>query len=93
MSYRVDYNPEMKNRYPAFVKIRRKLPVWPLLLSVVIIVVCYTVYHNRLLYLLIPGDAAVTTAAFSTMLDDIGTGESVRQAFLNFCKEIIVNAN
>lgn len=93
MSYRVDYNPEMKNRYPALVKIKRKLPVWPLLLSVVIIIVYYTVYHNRLLHHLIPGDAAVTTAAFSTMVDDIGAGESVRQAFLGFCKEIVVNAN
>ena len=26
------------------------------------------------------------------LVDDIGAGESVRQAFLNFCKEIILNA-
>ena len=91
MSYRVDYNPEMKKRYPTFIKIRKKLPV-RLLLSLVAIAACYGVFCSGVLRLLIPGDLAVTTAAFSGMVDDIGAGESVRQAFLAFCKEIIVNA-
>lgn len=93
MSYRVDYNPEMKNRYPTFIKIRKKLPIRPLLLSAVAIAACYGVFRSGVLRFLIPGDPAVTTAAFSGMVDDIGAGESVRQAFLTFCKEIIVNAS
>ena len=93
MGYRVDYNPEMKGRYPAFVKIRKKKTVRPLLLSVFVIVVCYCLYHFELLRYFIPGDAAVTTAAFSGMVDNIGAGGSVRQAFLDFCKEIISNGN
>ena len=38
-------------------------------------------------------DPAVTTAAFSGMVDNIEAGEPVRQAFIDFCKEIIINAN
>lgn len=92
MSYRVDYTPEMKERYPTFIKIRKKLPIRPLLLFVIAIAACYGIFRSGVLRLLIPGDPAVTTAAFSGMVDDIGAGESVRQAFLAFCKEIIVNA-
>ena len=92
MSYRVDYNPEMKKRYPTFIKIRKKLPIRQLLLSVIAIAACYGIIRSGVLRLLIPGDPVVTTAAFTGMVEDIGAGESVRQAFLTFCKEIIVNA-
>lgn len=93
MSYRVDYNPEMKNRYPSMIKIEKKLPVRPILLSIAAIAFCYGIFCSGVLRFLIPGDPAVTTAAFSEMVDDIGAGESVRQAFLSFCKEIIINAS
>lgn len=92
MSYRVDYNPEMKNRYPSFIKIRKKVPVRPLLLGIVVITACCCIFRCGVLRLLIPGDPAVTTAAFSEMVDDIGAGQAIRQALLSFCKEIIVNA-
>ena len=93
MSYRVDYNPETKNRYPNFIKIRKRISIRPLLFAVAVIVICYSLYHYDLLGYLIPGDPAVTAAAFSGMMDDIGAGETVRQAVLNFCKEIIVNGS
>ena len=93
MSYRVDYNPEMKKRYPSFIKIRRNVPTRPLLIAVAVITICYGIYRSDLLRYLIPGNPAVTTAAFSGMVDNIEAGKTVRQAFLDFCKEIIVNAN
>lgn len=92
MSYRVDYNPEMKNRYPSMFRIKMNLPMKPILISVAAIGVCSGILFSGVLRFLIPGDATVTTAAFSGMMDDIGSGESVRQAFLTFCKEIIINA-
>lgn len=92
MSYRVDYNPEMKNRYPSTFQIKKKLPMKPILISVAAMAVCGGILFSGVLRFLIPGDAAVTTAAFSGMVDDIGAGESVRQAFLTFCREIIINA-
>ena len=92
MSYCVDYNPEMKNRYPSLSGIRKRLPVTPILWSVVGIAVIYGIFRSDVWQYLIPGDPAVTTAAFSSMVDDIGEGESIRQAFLTFCKEIIFSA-
>ena len=38
---------------------------------------------------LIPGDAAVTAAAFEEMIAGIGAGEPLRQAFGDFCREIL----
>ena len=93
MSYRVDYNPEMKKRYPSFIKRRRKVPVRLLLIAIAAVSICYGIYSSDLLRYLIPGNPAVTTAAFSAMVDHIEAGEAVRQAFIDFCKEIIVNAN
>lgn len=93
MSYRVDYNPEMKKRYPTLSKIRKQLPLKPLILSVVIIAGVYGIFSSGVLRWFIPGEPAVTTAAFSEMVEDIGAGEPVREAFLTFCKEIIVNAS
>ena len=92
MSYRVDYDPESKKRYPTIIKYRRKLPVRAILLSVTTVALCYGIISCGALRLLIPGDPAVTTAAFSGMIDDIGAGKSIRQALLSFCKEIIINA-
>jgi len=91
MSYRVDYNPEMKSRYPSPSKMRRKLPIRSLLWSVVVIVGIYIVFSSGALRWLIPGERAVTAAAFDGMVSDIGEGTSLRQAFLNFCREIILN--
>ena len=92
MSYRVDYNPEVKDRYPSKVKIRRDLPIRQILLIAAAIAACFGIACSGVLRFLIPGDQAVTAAAFSGMVEDIGAGESVRQAFLDFCKEIILNA-
>ena len=91
MSYRVDYTPEMKDRYPSLSIIRRNLPIRPLSWSVAGLVVIYGIVSSGVLCWLIPGERAVTAAAFDGMVNDIGAGESVRQAFLNFCREIILN--
>lgn len=92
MSYHVDYNPEMKYRYPIRIKIKKKFPIRSLLLSTATIAACYGIFRSGALRFLIPGNADVTSAAFSGMVEDIGGGESVRQALLTFCKEIIVHA-
>lgn len=93
MSYRVDYNPEMKKRYPSYIKIRKNAPARALLVAVAVIIICYGIHCGDLLRYFIPGDPAVTTAAFYGMVDNIEAGKTVRQAFLDFCKEIIVNAD
>jgi len=93
MSYRVEYNPELRKRYPLVEKIRNKNLLKVLLVSVAAIAAIYTITCSDVLQFLIPGDPEVTTAAFSLLLDEIGEGEPVREAFLSFCREIIVNAS
>ena len=58
MSYRVDYNPEVKDRYPSKVKIKKELPVGKILLSVAAIAACYGIVSSGALRHLIPGDPA-----------------------------------
>ncbi len=41
---------------------------------------------------LIPGDAAVTAAAFDSLVASVQSGESCAQAFTAFCREIIDSA-
>ena len=89
MSYCVEYNPELKNRYPELKKPRMKLPVGALFCSVAVIAALYVIGTSGALRYLIPGDPDVTTAALETLVNEIGAGESVREAFVDFCKEII----
>ena len=89
MSYFVEYNPELKERYPVATKAERKLSVRPLVWGAVAIGALYIIASSGVLRCLIPGDPDVTTAAFSNLVNEIGDGEPVREAFVNFCKEII----
>ena len=93
MSYCVKYSPELGKRYPSVVKIRRKFPVGVLFGVLFFVVAAYALISSDVLHYLIPGDPAVTTAAFSLMVEEIGAGESVSEAFFSFCKEIVVNAS
>ena len=93
MSYHIDYSTELVKRYPSIKKIKRRPPIRSVLLPIAIVALSYGIFRSGVLRILIPGDPAVTTAAFSALIDDIGAGESVRQALLSFCKEIIINAH
>ena len=91
MSYCVEYNPELRKRYPELKKPRMKLPVGALLCSVAAVAAVYMIVTSGVLRYLIPGDPDVTTAALETLVDEIGAGEPVREAFVDFCKEIILS--
>lgn len=93
MSYCVEYNPEMRKRYPFVKRIRNKNLVKVFLVSAAAIAAIYMIACSGVLRYFIPGDPEVTTAAFSLLLNEIGEGEPVREAFLSFCREIIVNAS
>ena len=47
---------------------------------------------DRLKYYLLPGDPDVTQAAFCSMMENIKTGATVKDAVTAFCVEIIENA-
>ena len=93
MSYCVEYNPELKKHYPSVTKSGKKPPIALILGVVITVAAAYALVSSGVLRYLIPGDPEVTTAAFSVLVERIGAGEPVREAFLGFCEEIIVNAS
>ena len=88
MSYNITYNPDLKRRYP----VRRKNKYKPLNIVLILLICCVTVYgltRSGILRYFIPGDPEITVAAFSTMVQRVGQGETVGNAVVEFCKEII----
>lgn len=61
---------------------------------IICIIVLSLVFAGKFGYLdfLIPGDKDVTRQAFSTMVEDVKEGGSVRSAVTAFCQEILDNA-
>lgn len=92
MGYCVEYNPEFKNRYPSVPRNRKRLPIGILIWGAAAVTAVYILVSSGVLRHLIPGDPNVTTAAFSLLVEEIAEGESVRDAFFAFCREIVVNA-
>lgn len=62
------------------------------LTSLVIIFAILSVGKDTLRTYFIPGNPDVTQAAFSQMITDLSNGESLGDAFVVFCKEIIQSA-
>lgn len=92
MSYHVEYNPELGKRYPSVPKQRRK-PSVAVILLLAVVIAAYAFFQNGLIRYLIPGDPEVTTAAFSTLVERIEEGESVRESLAGFCQEIILRGH
>ena len=92
MSYYVEYNPELKNRYP--VKKNRRPKQTALLVVVILLVITlsYSVFGGKLLKILIPGDPQITAAAFSGFVEQVGSGKPIREAVFCFFQEIICGA-
>ena len=92
MSYHIEYNPELKEKYPK-VRKRRELPTRKMLVLLSVLIASYIFVQYRLYYYFIPGNPDITSSAFSTMIESVGEGEPVKDAFSVFCKEIIQNGN
>ena len=92
MSYCIAYNPELNRKYPKR-KYIKQFPIKKLLFLTMILVTSYVFLQAKLYRYFIPGDPDVTVPAFSTMVDRVGDGDSVRDALVEFCKEIIMNGN
>ena len=94
MGYRIQYQPELNNKY--LIKSKRKTDKQILLyisiLSCLAILLTVPVCRHWLWEFLIPGDAQLTSAAFSEMLNLLKSGEDLSDAVTAFCKEILVYA-
>ncbi len=91
MSYCVEYNPEFKKYYPTRMKRIRKPPVKLLLAAILIAVSVYILTGTGVFRILLPGDPQVTAAAFSDMVQRVGTGEPVSDAVHYFFRDVIVS--
>jgi len=89
MSYTVEYNPELRNSYPMEHKRRRRLPVKALGVALVVIIILYTLNSLGVLRMFIPGDPVVTAGAFSEMVEQVRSGQTVSEALFSFFQNVI----
>lgn len=90
MSYCIEYNPELKRKYPK-TKVRPPVPMKKLIVLILFFVATYLAIQSRLYRYLLPGDPDVTISAFSAMVERVGDGAPVKDAVMAFCEEIIMN--
>lgn len=91
MSYRVEYDPKLKKRYPS-IKIKGKKDlIMPILISVFVAVVAYTAIRSDLVQYFIPGNPQATAVAFSGMMEQVRTGDPIIEAVFCFFMDVIKN--
>ena len=90
MSYCIEYNPELKRKYPK-VKMQRHIPTKKLIYLLIFFVVSYLFIQSKVYRYLLPGDPDVTISAFSALVERVGEGEPMKDAVYSFCEEIIMN--
>lgn len=89
MSYRIEYN-TMEVKQEKQRKQKGKQWILGLICMAGIMTGMYVCgMEDSIKEILLPGDAKVTEAAFSDMVEDIRQGESAVTAFAGFCQEII----
>lgn len=89
MGYSVEYNPELRKTYPMKKEKLPSIPVKPIMITAAVLVGLFAGHKLGVLQLLIPGDSAVTTGAFSTMVDDVKAGQTVSDAVFSFFRNVI----
>ncbi len=89
MGYKVLYPQVGKRKYRKF----RKPPPKVLITSSIVIfmVLILTFWHGGLSWLL-PGDPVVTENALQEMIDSLQNGETLGQAVVTFCREVVAGA-
>lgn len=91
LGYRIDYGQPFDKKYPMPAR-RSRLP-WMVCGALLLFALLTNLYwpegRTMLAEFLVPGDAAVTTAAFSDMVADVRAGEEVSDAVAAFCREIL----
>ena len=90
MGYRVCYSPEDNKRYPEVNKQGRGRGARYIVITLAVILsLTIPKVRERLRMWLIPGDEAVTSGAFTQMVEDIQSGNPVGDAVTVFCQEIL----
>lgn len=90
MSYCIEYNPELKKKYPK-AKFTKQISIKPIIYILVCFVATYLFVESKIYRYLLPGNPDVTIAAFSTLVERVGEGDPMGAAVRSFCEEIILN--
>ena len=93
MSYNILYNPELKMQYPPIRKSRKEINTKPLFILLFVVIAGYILVQSGAAQFLLPGDAKITTAAFSSMIKQVGAGEPVGDAVVTFFQDVIANGS
>lgn len=88
MSYYVEYNPELCQRYPLRQSRHRNIML-PIAILLIAAIVMYVSVQSEIVKYLIPGNPDITTAAFSQLVEQVAAGESIGRSIITFCEEII----
>ena len=93
MSYRIQYGFVSKH-HKLYNKVSGKGSLIGLFLMVCLVLFCvfWESAKSVLMDLVIPGDTAVTVAAFEHMTEKLKAGEGVIESFRSFCREILTGA-
>ena len=91
MSYRIVYGPEIKTPGKGKSSQRKRI-IFALCIGFLIIAARSTGIDEVLLHWLIPGEPAITEAAFLGLLDRIQNGDAFSEAITVFCREILAGA-
>lgn len=90
MAYKINY--DHNEQVDVNVKGKVKGRNFAVLLIVLLFVLCFvTPIRRAALDFLIPGDSTVTTRAASDLLNNLKNGQPMKEAFTDFCIEIVEN--
>lgn len=89
MSYKIQYSPEFAKRYPTRRKQKRSSLTF--IITVGILLVAYFAFGTDFINVLFPKDRVVAVSAFSGLVESVESGASVKNALLEFCREMIVS--
>ncbi len=93
MAYQVRYGQTMiKQPIRERMRAGRKTPALKWIALCLILLVAVFLGNSGYLDFLIPGDNAVTTAAFESMVTHVREGVAVKDAFTEFCLQILNGA-
>ena len=90
MAYIIKYSPESSKHYPMTRK-KCRTRLGRILCFMIVLATILLVKLYGLPDCLIPGDAEVTKAALSNMVNRVQDGTELQAAVVGFCREIICN--
>lgn len=89
MSYCIEYEPHKNKLYPKF-KVKKQRNLSKIIICItVLLAVVFACRAEPVRGWLIPGDPQVTSAAFSSMVEQMKQGASVQDAVTAFCVQVI----